>query len=273
MKTKEENAEKKLIPLLVIFAFVILATMILISVQRMHLNSKTDNGSRIAYDPAFEEKENEEDYGLTPLSIFVPDPHRGYFSIDSIEYFSLIPDYRKTIQAVWVDQEMGNFAEAEKTLRKLLVSYPYAADIIGTLGNVCYHQGKFKDAEEFYVQQLRIFPDDPSILNNIAMTQLKQQKYADALFNMTKVVSLLPDSGEALLNLAVIYENMGKRENAVRYFLKAYDKLGQAIMEFARADIFNQLKQEPEVAKILEKYADKEKIQQSSNSGSKAEQK
>ena len=32
MKAKEENAEKKLIPLLVIFAFVILATMILISV-------------------------------------------------------------------------------------------------------------------------------------------------------------------------------------------------------------------------------------------------
>ena len=103
------------------------------------------------------------------------------------------------------------------------------------------------------------------------MAQLKQQKYTDALSNMTKVVTLLPDSGEPLLNLAIIYENMGKRENAVRYFLKAYDKLGQAVMEFVKSDVFNPLKQEPEVAKILEKYADKEKIQQPSTSGSKAE--
>lgn len=256
MKNREKNAEKKLTPLLVIFAFVILITMILISVQRMRLENRFGGGGDpldgLDMSEALEKEDAELiDYGLTPLSVFIRNPDYGDFPVDGFEQISLVPDYRKTIQAVWVDMGMGNFASAEKTLRKLAVSYPQAADIIMTLGDVCYQQGKYQEAEQFYREQLKIFPDDPTILNHIAVCQIYQKNYIDALANMNRIVVLLPDAGEPLLNLAVIYESMGNREQAVRYVLKAYDKLGQSLAELTRSDFFAPLKQEPELAKIL----------------------
>ncbi len=188
MKSKARSAGKTLTPLLVIFAFVILISMILLSLRSMHSAEVRRIAAEHAENLRLQEQDEaerlalvSENKDLTPLSIFSTSMDGGILLLEDFQELSLIPDYRKSLQAVWIDEEMGKLKEAEQTLRTLLLSYPDAVDLLAALGRICYTQGNYADAEIFFKRQLKIYPDDPSVLNNLAMSQMGLEHYSDAL--------------------------------------------------------------------------------------------
>lgn len=60
-----------------------------------------------------------------------------------------------------------------------------------------------------------------SILNNKGMTNLNSANYSEAIHDFYKIIKINPNFYQAYNHLGVAYENLGKREQSVKYFIKS----------------------------------------------------
>ena len=129
------------------------------------------------------------------------------------------------------EYELGEYAEAESALRKVLSVHKDDPNILNNLGFVWEAQGKYDEAEAEFDKALKIVESDPSaasqrdlasVLNNKAHLYTKKGKYKEAEALYDKVLAIQeqaglrddPDVAVGLSNLAAVYFEEGRYTEA-----------------------------------------------------------
>ena len=195
-----------------ILAFVILISVILMSLRSILAKRDSEESLRFGYEPV-----------MLPMLLESGSlPHNGTISGDDV--FQL--DFGRSILMAERASHDGNFARAEDILRSVLLFFPGSPTAEKMLANVFYSTGRYADAERIYQTILNRDPSDIVSLNNCAMAQGMQGNFADAIENMKKVLEMDPESVTADLNLAGLYSRANNRPLARKHFDSARKKLG-----------------------------------------------
>lgn len=193
-----------------ILAFVILTSVILMSLRSILDRNDSDDALRAGYEPVV----------LPNLA------EKGGLSGRGAEQDIVFQfDFGTSVLMAKNAMKAGNLVRAEDILRSLLLFFPNSPTVEKLLGNVFYLSGKYADAERIYRTVFDRDPSDPLYLNNLAMAQGMQGNYADAVANMKKVLEMDPESAMTDLNLAGLYSKSGNRALARKHFESARKKL------------------------------------------------
>ena len=198
-----------------ILAFVILISVILMSLRSIFEKRDSGESLRAGFEPVMLPRLSDSEYiisddGVSGEIVFQPDFGRSVLMAE------------KAFQA-------GDFARSEDILRSLLLFFPESPTVERMLGNLFYSSGRYADAERIYQSILKRNPSDLVILNNIAMAQGMLGRFADAIENMKKVQEMNPESAIPDLNLAALYSKADDRPLARRHFEAARRKLGGSL--------------------------------------------
>ena len=116
---------------------------------------------------------------------------------------------------------LGNFTEAEKVFRELILLEKKNTVYYNNLGNVLKEQGKFLEAIITYQKAIEINPEDAEIYINYG-TALKSLNDFDKAIDLIKRAILLKPSKPVELvaynNLGNIYRQKGDSTNALKYY-------------------------------------------------------
>ena len=124
----------------------------------------------------------------------------------------------------------------------------FGGDEPATQGDALYKKGDFNAASEQYRKQLRQEPLQPDPRNNLALSQLHLGNDLSAQFEFELLRLIKPDYLPAQINLSVMFERIGRTEDAQNMAIEAFNqKKGVAITAF-NAAWFQNLKGEYENA-------------------------
>ena len=199
-----------------ILAFVILISVILMSLRSIFEKRDSGESRRAGFEPVM----------LPGLSDSEDIASDAGILRDEIVFQ---PDFGRSVLMAENAFQAGDFARSEDILRSLLLFFPGSPTVERMLGNLFYSSGRYADAERIYQAILKRNPSDLVILNNIAMAQGMLGRFADAIENMKKVQEMNPDSAIPDLNLAALYSKADDRPLARRHFEAARRKLGGSL--------------------------------------------
>ncbi len=97
----------------------------------------------------------------------------------------------------------GRLDEAEKLLRRILVSSPRQPDALQLLGMVARQRGDQHAAADLFRRSLAIAPAQPHVLNNLGNCLTALEEHEGAVNAYRQALMLKPDYADAKLNLAV----------------------------------------------------------------------
>jgi len=194
-----------------VLAFVILISVILMSLRSILDRNDPDDALRAGYEPVM----------LPQLSVGTTGQTSGGGTDDAV----FQPDLGMSLLMAKNALNEGNIARAEDILRSLLLFFPGSPTAEKLLGNVFYLSERYADAERIYRTILARDPSDLVSLNNLAIVQGMQGNFADAVSNMKKVSEVEPGSAIPDLNLAGLYSRSGNRSLARKHFEAARQKL------------------------------------------------
>ncbi|MBO4492215.1 MAG: tetratricopeptide repeat protein [Lentisphaeria bacterium] len=198
-----------------ILAFVILISVILMSLRSIFEKRDQDEARRAGFEPVMLPRLLDSEY------IISDDGVSGEIVFQ--------PDFGRSVLMAENAFNAGDFIRAEDILRSLLLFFPGSPTVERMLGNLFYSSGRYTDAERFYQSILKRNPSDLVSLNNIAMAQGMLGRFADAIENMKKVQELNPESAIPDLNLAALYSKADDRPLARKHFETARRKLGGSL--------------------------------------------
>ena len=191
--------------IIAVLAFVILMSVILMSLRSLLNRNVSEDDVRAGYEPVM-------------LPVFSgTDASSG----DDVVFQ---PDFGTALLLAKNALREGDLIRAEDILRSLLLFFPGSPTVEKLLGSVFYLSGQYADAERVYRTILARDPYDLLSLNNFAMAQGMQGKFADAVANMKKVLEKDPESAMPDLNLAGLYWKSGNRPLARKHFESARRK-------------------------------------------------
>ena len=209
MSTKTLRQSFPLSAFIAILAFVILMSVILMSLRSILDKSDQDDVLRSGYEPVM----------LPELSRI--DATSGGPEQDVI----FLPDLGMSLYLAKKALKEGDLVKAEDILRSLLLFFPGSPTTEKLLATVFYLTGRYADAERLYRDLLARSPSDAVSLNNLAISQGNQGHFADAIANMKTVLEMAPESATPDLNLAALYWKSGNRTLARKHFESARKKL------------------------------------------------
>lgn len=187
-----------------VLAFVILISVILMSLRSILDKTDPDEALRAGYE-----------------AVMLPE----YVGEGSEQDAVFQPDFGTSILMAKNAMNEGNMVRAEDVLRSMLLFFPGSPTVEKLLGSVFYLSERYADAERIYRTILARDPSDRISLNNLAMAQGMQGNFADAVANMKKVLAMDPESATPDLNLAGLYSKSGNRPLARKHFESARKKL------------------------------------------------
>jgi tetratricopeptide (TPR) repeat protein len=238
---------RSLTPLIVLFALIILFTIILINSQ----SAKKE----IDYEKS----------GLIPemkLSPFHRRVHREKSNPQPHVLASdVIPDINLMLIKARRAMEADKYREAEEELRTLLVFYPDNFTALSLLGKIFYDSQRYPEATAIFKKQLKLKPADTTVYNNLGSSLAKQGKFQEAIENTSKALEIEPENTTACLNLAGMYSVMENTDSSVEYFMKAYDQMGEQVIPMTYDPTLENIRQHPEIQKIIEKHSPFKKIE------------
>lgn len=170
-----------------------------------------------------------------------------------------LPEPDAVISAATRDSAAGQYARAEDQLRTALVFYPNDRRIIFLLGTVLYIQKKYKEAEGIFRFMTLMNPDDTAAYTNLGAVLASQKRYQEAIVSARRVYLKEPDSPIAALNLSSMYSLNGDTAEALEYFKKAYEKLGENILPLSYNSNFDNIRREKIFREIVRAARDKQK--------------
>jgi len=92
------------------------------------------------------------------------------------------------------------------------------------LGEINVKLNNFKKANEYYFEYLKNNKNNPQICNQIANNYLKLKEYNKSEQYYLKAISLDKNYETGIINLAVLYDNLGKKKEALNFYEKAFNK-------------------------------------------------
>ena len=120
--------------------------------------------------------------------------------------------------------DLGNFKEAIEILKKILTQNPCFHQARKVIATIFFKLGKFEEAESNLRFVLLNNPNDPeaySLLGGIlVMADPPYPKEAEEL--LQTALKLAPNTSEVYQNLGTLYTILGKKEEAVKCYEKAY---------------------------------------------------
>ncbi len=247
----------RLTPFIIIFALVILATILVLHLRGITSASMPEENPgggfvepRMNLSPFFSHSDSSGQRLRGGES-----GHNGRTEEDT----DIRPRLEETLSRVYADLEKGDFRNAEDHLRTLCVFYPSDPRILALLGNLLYKQQKYAEAEFFFRKRAVITPDDPAVYNDLGAALARQNKIEEAIRNEEKVLELNPAAAFAPFNLSGMYAAAGDTEKAIRYFREAYEKLGERILALtAVSPQLDSLKDNAEFIRILQEAEKKQ---------------
>lgn len=125
-------------------------------------------------------------------------------------------DFRRWLAFVY--DELGDHAEAEAILDKVLKQRPYCPVSLNNRGCNLYHQGKYEDAALYFERALQLNPDFVYSWNYLGFVTYKLGQTAKAFSFIDKSLEL--DKGNALAykHSGIIFMEQGYKEKAVKHF-------------------------------------------------------
>ncbi|MBR2425744.1 MAG: tetratricopeptide repeat protein [Lentisphaeria bacterium] len=243
MQRQENEQHFPLTALIIILVFIVLASLLLMSV-------------RSALPPSPIEKKDtdvlkiEKNVEMEPV-YFYPTALQNNPQRDTI---MIPPDFGTMVVKSMDHYDIKEYDKAEDLLRTLHLFYPKSALVAHLLGNTLFAKKQFKEAEYFYMTSLRLSnANNPLLYNNLAMSLAMQGNYNGAIINMKKAISygkdILP---KAEWNLAALYLRAGRKEDSLKLFLSLLHKTpADHLKDIAWDPVFEPLFLNDEVKKIL----------------------
>jgi hypothetical protein len=115
-------------------------------------------------------------------------------------------------------------AAAADSLAKVLDRDSLAVDANVGLGNLLYDTGNFGAAVRYYRRGLSVDPDQPDVRVDLA-TSLHQSGHSpEAVAELQEVIAAHPGHALARFNLAIVFESLGRLEDAAAAF-RSLDEL------------------------------------------------
>lgn len=109
---------------------------------------------------------------------------------------------------------LGEFAEAEKLLRKALERDESDADAANQLGLACARQNRNGEARQWFQQAIRVRRGHSGAINNLGVLYMQMRQPNDAISAFQYGLEVAPDDDELYFNLGRVYVTMGEREKA-----------------------------------------------------------
>lgn len=229
-----KNTSPSLTPFVMIFALVILFTIIVSNIRDSEENSQQ------------EKKQS----SIKEL-LFNPNLSTSYEPDNHVSQDSDIPDTQMLAASALADWHSGKFKEAENKFRTILVFSPNNPIALSHLGALLHHRGDYKNAELMFRRQTLYFPGDPGAHQNLGATLAKQNKFREAIQVTKRGLELAPSSPSSALVLAKIYSLAGSTKPALEYFRRAASVMGRGIVEASWDPSFDNIRKTEEFTKIL----------------------
>ena len=119
-------------------------------------------------------------------------------------------------------QEIGNFEQAERYLRKTIALSPEREEAYNALGYFFAEHGTNLDEAVRLIQTaLKKSPANGAYLDSLGWAYFKQGKLNDALKQLEKAVRYMPNSVEVQDHLGEVYLKKGLKKEAVAAWQKA----------------------------------------------------
>ena len=225
-----KNSSPSLTPFVMIFALIILFTIIVSNIRDSEENSQ-------------QEKKQNAIKELRLSTSFEPESEK--------QSASDIPDTQMLAASALTDWHSGKFKEAEDKFRTILVFSPNNPIALSHLGALLHHRGDYENAELMFRRQTLYFPGDPGAHQNLGAILAKQNKFKEAIRVSKRGLELAPSSPSSVLVLAKIYSLAGSSKLALEYFRRAASMMGRGIVKAAWDPAFDNIRKTEEFTEIL----------------------
>ena len=115
----------------------------------------------------------------------------------------------------------GKLVQAETAYRRALQLQPNNADAYNNLAGLLRTQGKIEEAQACYVRALQLKPDHIEACFSLGILLQQQRKTEEAQVLFERVIQMKPDHVKALLCLGDFFQKKGAVEDAERLFNRA----------------------------------------------------
>lgn len=110
--------------------------------------------------------------------------------------------------------DRGDFAGAERELRRALALRPGQAETHYKLANACKEQGKLVEAERHYHAAIALAPRHAEAYNNLGAAQQLMQRMQEAQTSYRRAIAAKPALSQPYLNLGRLLQQLGQAEAA-----------------------------------------------------------
>src|SRR5262245_34232241 len=111
-------------------------------------------------------------------------------------------------------RELGQFADAEQSLRASLSLRPFAPETLNSLGSVLRSLARHADAEAALRQALSLAPRHASACFNLGNVLSDVGRFAEAETCFRQTIAIEPANARAYANLAVLLWDLGRNREA-----------------------------------------------------------
>lgn len=117
--------------------------------------------------------------------------------------------------------DAGDFAGAERELRRALALRPGHAEAYYKLANACKERGKLAEAERHYLAALALDPRRAEAHNNLGATLQLMQRAEAAQASYRRAIAAKPGLSQPYLNLGRLLQELGKSGEAEACYTQA----------------------------------------------------
>lgn len=138
-----------------------------------------------------------------------------------------------------IDEQLKKPKEAAEAYRAVLSDDPDNADARKGLAQALMQSGDTEAAAKVYAEILKTDPQDPQALIRQSEIERRDGKYEDALATLKKAEELAPDNLELQYNEGLVYDALGRFDDAAKMFKQALDASNSPEGKYSDADKSN----------------------------------
>jgi len=144
-----------------------------------------------------------------------------------------------------------NFAEAVKICRKAVELSPNTADNRLALANALFFNGDSEEAIKEAQLDVARGEEKDSALGNIGYFYARSGRSAEAETIVNQLKANAEKQSELYKDLTLITYALGKKDEAFRYFKKAYEKKILSVLLFNRDPVWKEIRQDARFAELM----------------------
>lgn len=222
---------KSLTPLIIMFALVILATIIIVNTQ------SKDDEKVVDYD----QEALVPDMELSPFLELRRRERRRRMRLER-EKAGKMEDSDKVLSKARDHLSRGKADLAEDKLRTLLIFEPQNRPALSLLGAIFYSSGRYREAEMVFSRQILLDPKDSAAHSKLILSLEKQNKYEEALETARNGLSFDDTDPGFLMDMARMNAAANNQDDAIKYLELAHKTFGGDLLPLMLDTIFDGLR-------------------------------